>query len=111
MDAQGTTQVCPSPVTTAEAGLASQDVGPLLCYLIVVRGGIPGTMLRLAQSASSLGRSADNTFALHDDTVSRRHAVIAIDASGVAWLTDLGSTNGTLRGWQPCPGPGAGEGQ
>ena len=96
MDAQGTTQVCPSPVTTAEPGLAVQEGGALPCYLIVVRGGIPGTMLRLVQSASSLGRSADNTFAIHDDTVSRRHAVIAIDASDDAWLTDLGSTNGTF---------------
>jgi diguanylate cyclase (GGDEF)-like protein len=53
-------------------------------------------MLRLAQSASSLGRAADNTFQLADGTVSRRHAVISIDPAGEAWLTDLGSSNGTF---------------
>ena len=48
------------------------------------------------QKSSSLGRSTENTFQLHDSTVSRRHAVISIDAAGTAWLTDLGSTNGTF---------------
>ena len=48
------------------------------------------------RSASSIGRSAENTFQLHDATVSRRHAVISIDTAGKAWIMDLGSTNGTF---------------
>ena len=96
MDARAITQVCCSPVVNAEPAAGAQPAGPLLLYLIMVRGGIPGTMLRLGQKASSLGRSAENTFQLHDNTVSRRHAVITMDTAGAAWLTDLGSTNGTF---------------
>jgi two-component system cell cycle response regulator len=94
MDAKGNTHICASPVLGQEP--ASQLNSPLLMYLIIVRGGIPGTMLRLAHSASSLGRSADNTFQLHDNTVSRRHALISIDSAGATAVTDLGSTNGTF---------------
>jgi diguanylate cyclase (GGDEF)-like protein len=96
MDDRGRTQICYSTVAAAELAGSEQDSGPLLRYLIVVRGGIPGTMLRLAQSASSLGRAAENTFQLADGTVSRRHAVISVDPTGEAWLTDLGSSNGTF---------------
>src|SRR5208337_2808129 len=60
-------------------------------------------MLRLAQSASSIGRSAENTFQLHDATVSRRHAVISIDTAGKAWIMDLGSTNGTFVDGERVP--------
>ena len=53
-------------------------------------------MIRLAENASTLGRGAENTVQLHDSTVSRRHALISTDPDGGAWLTDLGSTNGTF---------------
>ena len=96
MDARGITHVCSSPVASPEPSAGTQPAGPLLLYLIVVRGGIPGTMLRLNQKSSSLGRSADNTFQVHDNTVSRRHAVISVDGVGAVWLMDLGSTNGTF---------------
>ena len=96
MDARGKTQICFSTVAGSDPVAGAQSAAPLLLYLIVVRGGIPGTMLRLGQKSSSLGRSAENTFQVHDSTVSRRHAVISIDVAGTAWLTDLGSTNGTF---------------
>jgi diguanylate cyclase (GGDEF)-like protein len=101
MDARGKTQICFSTVAGSEAtaetqAVGAQAAGALLLYLIIVRGGIPGTMLRLGQKSSSLGRSVENTFQFHDNTVSRRHAVLSIDAAGVAWLMDLGSTNGTF---------------
>jgi diguanylate cyclase (GGDEF)-like protein len=53
-------------------------------------------MLRLAQTTSSLGRSTDNTFQLHDGTVSRRHALVSTDPEGDTWVTDLASSNGTF---------------
>ena len=96
MDARGLTHICASPVACSEPLAGSQTSAPLLLYLIIVRGGIPGTMLRLGQNSSSLGRSAENTFQVHDDTVSRRHAVISVDPAGAAWVMDLGSTNGTF---------------
>ena len=96
MDARGKTQICFSTVTGSDPAAGAQAAAPLLLYLIIVRGGIPGTMLRLGQKSSSLGRSAENTFQFHDSTVSRRHAVLSIDPPGAAWLLDLGSTNGTF---------------
>src|SRR5208283_3261344 len=96
MDARGKTQICFSTVAGSEPAAGAQAAAPLLLYLIIVRGGIPGTMLRLCQKSSSLGRSAENTFQVHDNTVSRRHAVISVDAAGTACVRDLGSTNGTF---------------
>jgi len=96
MEAPGKTQICFSTVAGSESTVGAQAAAPLLLYLIIVRGGIPGTMLRLGQKSCSLGRSAENTFQFHDSTVSRRHTVLSIDAAGVAWLMDLGSTNGTF---------------
>ena len=96
MDARGKTQICFSTVPGSEAPAAAQAAAAHLLYLIVVRGGIPGTMLRLGQKSSSLGRAAENTFQFHDSTVSRRHAVLSLDPDRAAWLMDLGSTNGTF---------------
>jgi diguanylate cyclase (GGDEF)-like protein len=96
MDVKGKTQVSHTPICLAEPHHEARIPSSRLEYLIVIRGGIPGTMLRLAHEASSLGRSAENTFQLHDGTVSRRHAVIWADPSGGSWITDLGSTNGTF---------------
>jgi diguanylate cyclase (GGDEF)-like protein len=65
-------------------------------YLIMVSGGIPGSMLRLEAEGTLLGRSSENTFQFRELSVSRRHAVLAVDPHGVVRLTDLGSTNGTF---------------
>jgi diguanylate cyclase (GGDEF)-like protein len=65
-------------------------------YLILVSGGIPGAMLRLAREGTRLGRAGDNTIQWHDVSVSRHHAAIRVDDEGVTRLADLGSTNGTF---------------
>jgi diguanylate cyclase (GGDEF)-like protein len=65
-------------------------------YLIMVSGGIPGAMLRLAPGGTRLGRATDSTFQLPEISISRRHAAIDADTQGVVRLTDLGSTNGTF---------------
>jgi pSer/pThr/pTyr-binding forkhead associated (FHA) protein len=44
-----------------------------------------------------LGRGAGNELRFEDDTVSRRHARLAVDAEGQWTLEDLGSSNGTWR--------------
>jgi diguanylate cyclase (GGDEF)-like protein len=64
--------------------------------MIVVAGGIPGTMVRLSEDGTTLGRSAENTFQISDITVSREHAFVSIDESGSVRVRDQGSTNGTL---------------
>ena len=40
-----------------------------------------------------------------DDDVIRRHARIEIHADGTAWLSDLGSTNGTVTNGKVIDGP------
>lgn len=92
-DARGNTLICAAPVVEQES--ASTRPLPSLGYLIVVRGGIPGTMYKLPKGTCTLGRSAENTIPLHEGTVSRRHAQIAHDSSGTPFVTDVGSSNGT----------------
>jgi adenylate cyclase len=43
-----------------------------------------------------IGRNEGNTIVLEDDLASRNHAIVQTSESGVYYLTDLGSTNGTL---------------
>ena len=74
----------------------SSRPAPRPMYLIVVGGGIPGAMIRLSGEGNRVGRSSDNSVKLPDLSVSRRHANIVVDGQGTAWLTDLGSTNGTF---------------
>jgi len=72
--------------------------------MIVVSGGIPGTMLRLSEAGTKLGRSAATTFQLDDITVSRQHASIAINSEGGIRITDEGSSNGTFVNGERIPG-------
>jgi two-component system, cell cycle response regulator len=94
MDAKANTHICPSPVpqTDVEKNVKS----PPSAHLIVVAGGIPGTMVRLSERGTTLGRSAESSFQISDVTVSREHASIMIDESGSVRVRDHGSTNGTL---------------
>ena len=65
-------------------------------YLIVLSGGIPGAMLPLGRGENWVGRSLDNSLQIPDASVSRHHALLYIDAEGLAWLSDQCSTNGTF---------------
>ena len=73
----------------------SRDSPALPIYLIVLDGGIPGAMLRLAAGGTRLGRAPDNVLQLPEGSVSRYHAYLKADDDGMVRLTDLGSTNGT----------------
>jgi hypothetical protein len=53
-----------------------------------------GRSFLLQGGISTIGRSLDNTIVLADSAVSRRHAEIRWDASGV-YVRDVGSANGT----------------
>src|SRR5262245_53723720 len=73
-------------------GLRSSEVvlsvlaGPDTGRLVTARG--PGAALRL-------GRGPDNDLVLHDDGVSRQHAIVEA-VGGKLILRDLESTNGTI---------------
>jgi diguanylate cyclase (GGDEF)-like protein len=94
MDAKANTHVCVSPVpqTVPESASAAGHSA----YMIVLAGGIPGTMVRLCDEGTSLGRSAENSFQIADIMVSRHHALVSIDDVGGVYVRDLGSTNGTF---------------
>jgi hypothetical protein len=61
--------------------------------LVVVDGPTPGQAFFLGE-ANVLGRAAENTVRVVDDTVSAYHARVWYQ-SGRWWLEDLGSRNGT----------------
>lgn len=48
------------------------------------------------EGVCSIGRSSQNTIALTNPSVSRRHALIHSQGQGEFWLVDLGSSNGVL---------------
>lgn len=58
-------------------------------------GSMAGTVFEVTDDVSVIGRSPDSTFTIREKRASRRHAQLERRADGL-WLTDLGSTNGTL---------------
>ncbi len=93
MDAKANTHICASPFPSGENGTA---IGQMSAYLIMVSGGIPGTMFRLPDEAASFGRAAECTYQVHDITVSRFHAIFSVDSGGDVYVGDEASTNGTF---------------
>jgi diguanylate cyclase (GGDEF)-like protein len=91
MDDKGETLIG-SVLTATEAGPRGRRPSPT--YLIILSGGTPGSMFRLAPGVTRIGRATENPVQLAEATVSRVHAQIR-EEHGRAWLTDLGSTNGT----------------
>lgn len=80
------------------SGAIGADSGPAAPrYLIMLQGGIPGSMISLARGNLVIGRSDENDLILPEPSVSRCHAELRLDDAGRAWLTDLASTNGTFR--------------
>lgn len=102
MDDNGATHLC-DLVTPSGSSIAPASKSEYPTYLIVISGGIPGAMLRLAPGGNRLGRSADNTIQLPDANISRYHAFLGSDDEGQARLTDLGSSNGTFLNGRRLP--------
>jgi diguanylate cyclase (GGDEF)-like protein len=94
MDSKANTLICDSPIAHTQVD-GTLTMAPS-AYLIMVAGGIPGTMLRLGEHRISLGRAIENSFQLGDSTVSRHHALVWMDPRGSIYLNDQGSTNGTF---------------
>ena len=66
-------------------------------YLLVIRGTLHGSLIRLNPSGAGhlIGRGTDSDLPHSESNISRRHAKIDFDPSGRAYLHDLESTNGT----------------
>lgn len=93
MDEKGATYLC----DLIKSNTADSRGESSARYLIVLRGGVPGSMLPLSPGLRTLGRSSDSDLQLPEMSVSRRHATIETDHEGRVWLVDLGSSNGTFR--------------
>jgi tetratricopeptide (TPR) repeat protein len=64
-------------------------------FLTVLSGREVGTVHRLGQGESVIGRGVEADVQIIDNGVSRRHAKIVRDPDGTTKIVDLGSTNGT----------------
>ncbi len=64
-------------------------------YLIVLSGPEVGRMHKLESPEITLGRSADNSMRINDVGISRRHARLVRDHSGI-YIEDMKSANGTF---------------
>jgi len=94
MDAKGTTQISLSPCRDETPQQAASGSPP--SFLIVVEGGIPGTMFQMESTVTSIGRGTENTIQFNDTTISRLHASFSVDQNGNVGVTDLESKNGTF---------------
>jgi serine/threonine protein kinase len=59
----------------------------------------PQGRIPLGLEPITIGRASTNQIVLHDPSVSSRHAIIALKDQGY-WITDTGSTNGTMLNQQ-----------
>lgn len=85
-------------------GRQVQSLAPAPTELIVTAGSLLGTRLPLSGSSVLIGRAPGATLQVSDDFASSRHARI-FQQSGVWFLEDLGSTNGTFVSGQRVTGP------
>jgi pSer/pThr/pTyr-binding forkhead associated (FHA) protein len=61
-----------------------------------------GKVFELDRSPLVIGRDESSAICINDANVSRTHAQLSQDATGIWKLNDLGSTNGTLLNERPC---------
>lgn len=95
MDELSATHVGDVPTTTRSDEHRTESLTRPL-YFVVVRGRLPGAMIRLRPGPTTIGRSGDNVLQIADNTVSRHHARLDYRPDGSVRLIDFGSSNGTL---------------
>jgi predicted Zn finger-like uncharacterized protein len=79
----------------AAAGLDPGDLPSDIRFsLAFLTGPLASTVRVLEAAVTTIGREEGDVI-INDPEASRRHARIDIHPDGTAWLTDLGSTNGT----------------
>jgi pSer/pThr/pTyr-binding forkhead associated (FHA) protein len=72
--------------------------------LAVESGPADGAVFEVGVEGGTFGRATDNPISIADDGLSRQHARIEWQ-DGAYWLTDLGSTNGTMVNQTRLSGP------
>jgi pSer/pThr/pTyr-binding forkhead associated (FHA) protein len=76
---------------------AGPEASPGFCAFVakLVSVSEPSTEYLVKRGVNTIGRRTENDISLQDPYVSGRHAELLADDEGF-WLTDVGSTNGTL---------------
>ncbi len=69
--------------------------GPPLISQVWRDGKMIDSFALLPSTSYTIGRAADAAIPADHASCSRQHAVLRLDASGLAWVEDLGSTHGT----------------
>ena len=82
-------------VTRADAKAGMDGAASGGACLVVIYGADIGRRIELGPAALTIGRSSRCDLQLDEESVSRQHARIEADSSGVYRISDLGSTNGT----------------
>jgi hypothetical protein len=88
---EATTEVIPGPLERPPR-MSRPSVGAPALY--VISGPLAGSVCRLNEAVTTIGRDPSNDLFLDDVTVSRRHAEIVHTVDGFR-VRDLGSLNGT----------------
>ncbi len=114
----------PSPIDASPASESASDVEetrkvpgvpkaqttipmpPSVLALVAVSGPRPGARWELRGALTTIGRDAGCEVSLPDSSVSRRHAQVVRQVSGL-YVQDLDSQNGTLLNGQPLLAPAA----
>ena len=87
------------------AGMADAGMPPGIRFsLAFLTGPQASTVRPLTSPVTVIGREEGDVI-IHDPETSRRHARIEIHFDGTAWLSDLGSTNGTVTEGRTIDGP------
>jgi len=87
------------------AGMGDTAMPPGMRFsLAFLTGPQASTVRPLTSPVTVIGREEGDVI-IHDPETSRRHARIEIHADGTAWLSDLGSTNGTVTEGRTIDGP------
>ena len=73
---------------------------PYTAKLSFESGPFAGRVIALPNQMVTVGRAPDNDVVVSDPATSGRHGRIEVRA-GAFWISDLGSTNGTLVNGEP----------
>jgi pSer/pThr/pTyr-binding forkhead associated (FHA) protein len=74
-------------------------------YSLAFLTGPQASTVRVLTSAVTIIGREEGDVIINDPETSRRHARIEIHGDGSAWLSDLGSTNGTVTNDKVIDGP------
>ncbi len=69
---------------------------PAASITLILRGTGQPELRASFTDRAAVGRSHDNALCISDASVSSFHAVFTVGANGAVWLTDIGSSNGTV---------------